>query len=157
MTPNKMSVWRPGPWTTKDESGFIGLKSASEPSGIIDVTASSITVGDVFDVFALRLSTPIGIESWTIQEGRYQGSVHPEGHVVFENAVLTLDQLGLETSGVVDFSTAPAAVQLEGQATHIQLSQVLENLGARPAPVGGLADATFQLQFSAEARDGWRT
>jgi len=140
---------------TPDRQGHVKVhwgKISSQSSGQVEVAMSSITVGDVFDVFALHPSTPVGIESWTIREGHYQGTAHPNSRIEFSQAAFTFDHLGLETTGSLDISTTPATVRIEGQAVQVDLSTVLESLGAHPAPVVGAAQTAFQLQFSAEAR-----
>jgi hypothetical protein len=118
-----------------------------ESVGHVVVDISSVTVGDVFDVFALHTKHPIGIEPWTIQEGHYEGPVDADGRVIIDQAELTLANLKIATSGEMDFSTVPAQGHFVGTMTDVNLKPVLESFWAN-ARLSGTANYEFDIRFS---------
>ncbi len=127
-------------------------QASSSPYGNISIAMSTVTVGDVFDVFSVRPSTPLGLEPWLVREGHYTGLVHDDGRVEIENTLFELQELRVATAGEIDLSTSPALARFEGQLSRVNLSPVLESLGVRPSPLSGLASADYSIQFSADSR-----
>ncbi len=138
---------------TTDQEGHAAVRyvqPAHPQPGRIDVSVSSVTVGDLLNVLSVHTEKPIGLEPWIVNEGLFEGLVLANGKLDIRNAAATSRVLRLEAAGEMNLqpiSGAPFA-HLTGRVAEANAAYILESLGARPAPFTGNTRMNFDVSFS---------
>jgi hypothetical protein len=121
--------------------------------GRVDVAVSSISVQDVMQVLGVEPIQSIGIESWIVRTGFFEGLIHPGGRVELRVGELLFPALQLESEGEFDWAAATHTVRLNGKIVRADLAAIQTTLGLKTVAMSGLANAHFKIQT--RAGSGW--
>ena|GEM_PF-4120248 len=132
------------------------VKNLNKPTSALEVTASSVSVQDIFAVFNRRLA-PVKESTGTFRAQAWQdlsfsqvhltAGVTPHKSFIIHRAVLTLDHAQARGSGIFGLQGGDAPAHLEGHLHHLAIESLLARFFKTRPSMTGTANVDFNLDF----------